>query len=68
MSDTMNAIVCYAPLDYRLEEVAMPKAGPGEVVIKVNACGVCASDIKCYLNNYTKMDAFPLKVPLIRGI
>lgn len=48
MSDTMNAIVCYAPLDYRLEEVAMPKAGPGEVVIKVNACGVCASDIKCY--------------------
>ena len=44
----MNAVVCYAPLDYRFEEVAMPKAGPGEVVIKVDSCGVCASDIKCY--------------------
>ena len=48
MSDTMCAIVCYAPLDYRLEDVAIPNAGPGEVVIKVNTCGVCASDIKCY--------------------
>ncbi len=48
MSETMRAIVCYAPLDYRLEEVPIPNAGPGEVVIQVNACGVCASDIKCY--------------------
>lgn len=48
MSETMRAIVCHAPLDYRLEEVPIPNAGPGEVVIQVNACGVCASDIKCY--------------------
>ena len=40
--------MCHEPWDYRLEEVPMPEAGPGEVVIKVNACGVCASDIKCY--------------------
>lgn len=44
----MQAIVCHAPLDYRLEEVPIPHAGLGEVIIKVNACGVCASDIKCY--------------------
>ena len=44
----MQAIVCHAPLDYRLEEVPIPHAGPGEIVIKVTACGVCASDIKCY--------------------
>ena len=48
MSETMRAIMCRAPMDYRLEDVAIPQAGPGEVVIKVNACGVCASDIKCY--------------------
>ena len=48
MSKTMRAIMCREPWDYRLEEVPMPEAGPGEVVIKVNACGVCASDIKCY--------------------
>jgi L-iditol 2-dehydrogenase len=40
MSKTMRAIMCRGPKDYRLEEVPMPHAGPGEVVIKVNACGV----------------------------
>jgi len=45
---TMLAVVCHAPYDYRLEELPVPKAGPGEVIIQVQACGVCASDIKCY--------------------
>lgn len=44
----MRAIMCREPWDYRLEEVPIPQADTGEVVIKVNACGVCASDIKCY--------------------
>ena len=48
MAKSMQAIVCHAPLDYRLEDVPIPHAGPGEVVIRVTACGVCASDIKCY--------------------
>jgi len=46
---TMQAVVCHGPQDYRLEEVETPQAGPGEVVIKVNAAGVCASDLKCYM-------------------
>jgi 2-desacetyl-2-hydroxyethyl bacteriochlorophyllide A dehydrogenase len=45
----MKAVVCHAPKDYRLEEVATPQAGPGEVVVRVEACGVCASDIKCFV-------------------
>lgn len=45
---TMKAIVAYAPGDYRLEEVPTPTAGPGEIVIKVEACGICAGDIKAY--------------------
>ena len=45
---TMPAVVCHGPYDYRLEEVPVPEAGPGEVVIHVQACGVCASDMKCY--------------------
>ena len=49
MSKTMRAIMCRGPLDYQLEDVPIPEAGPGEVVIKINACGVCASDIKCYI-------------------
>ena len=45
---TMKAVVCYGVRDYRLEDVPVPTAGPGETVVKVNDCGICASDIKCY--------------------
>ncbi len=45
---TMKAVVTYGPEDYRLEEVPTPQAGPGEVVIKVDHAGVCASDVKCF--------------------
>ena len=45
----MAAVVCHAPEDYRLEEMPVPEAGPGEVLVKVKSAGICASDLKCYL-------------------
>jgi erythritol/L-threitol dehydrogenase len=45
---TMKALVCHGPEDYRLEEVPVPRPGPGEALIKVEAAGICASDLKCY--------------------
>jgi len=48
MSQSMNAVICHAPHDYRYEDVPIPHADTGEIIIKVNACGVCASDIKCF--------------------
>jgi threonine dehydrogenase-like Zn-dependent dehydrogenase len=45
---TMQAVVCHGPEDYRLEEVAVPTRGPGEVLVAVEAVGICASDLKCY--------------------
>jgi threonine dehydrogenase-like Zn-dependent dehydrogenase len=44
----MKAIVAYAPGDYRLEEMETPIAEAGEILIKVEACGICAGDIKAY--------------------
>lgn len=44
----MNAVICYGPEDYRLEEVDVPVIGPGEVLVKILGAGICASDIKCY--------------------
>jgi len=44
----MKALVAHAPGDYRLEMIEVPTAGPGEIIIKVEACGVCAGDIKAY--------------------
>jgi len=45
---TMQAVVCYGPQDYRLEERPVPRPGPGEVLVKVKSVGICASDLKCY--------------------
>ncbi|HOL55866.1 MAG TPA: alcohol dehydrogenase catalytic domain-containing protein, partial [bacterium] len=44
----MKAIVTHGPFDYRLETVPDPVPGPEEVVIRVKASGLCASDMKCY--------------------
>lgn len=45
---TMSAVVAYAPGDYRLEEVSSPEISAGEILIKVEACGICAGDLKAY--------------------
>jgi len=42
----MRAARFYGPdVGIRIEEVPYPVAGPGEVVVKVAACGICASDV-----------------------
>ncbi len=33
------------PEDVRVDEIAVPEPGPGEVLVEVKACGVCASDL-----------------------
>jgi threonine dehydrogenase-like Zn-dependent dehydrogenase len=45
---TMKAVRVYGVEDYRLEEVPVPQAGPGEVLVCVLATGICASDVKTY--------------------
>ncbi len=41
----MKAAVLHGVNDLRWEEVATPRAGPGEVVIRVRAAGICGSDL-----------------------
>ena len=47
--ETMKALVCHGVEDYRLEEKPVPEPGPGEILVKVRHCGICASDAKCYI-------------------
>ncbi|MHB1314721.1 MAG: alcohol dehydrogenase catalytic domain-containing protein [Christensenellales bacterium] len=42
----MKALIAYAPNDYRLVEVPVPVLSEGEILIKVEACGICAGDLK----------------------
>jgi len=41
----MKAAVYYNLDDVRVEEVAKPKIGAGEILVQMKACGVCGSDL-----------------------
>ena len=43
---TMLALVARAQGQYALEEVPVPIPGSGEILLKVEACGICAGDVK----------------------
>ncbi|WP_067933293.1 MDR/zinc-dependent alcohol dehydrogenase-like family protein [Alicyclobacillus kakegawensis] len=69
--EKMKAVVCYAPGDYRLETVNVPRAGDGEIVIRVEACGICAGDVKAWQGapSFWGGDGQPqyIKAPMIPG-
>ena len=44
----MKAVVMEKPFELRVKELPTPKAKPGQVVIKVHACGICGSDVHGY--------------------
>lgn len=59
----MRAMVFHkAKEPLRLEEIAEPEPGPGEVLIRVEACGVCRTDLHIFDG-----DLSGPKVPLILG-
>jgi len=60
----MNAAVLHGKEDLRLERVAVPDAGPGEVVVKVGAALTCGTDLKIYRRGY---HAMMLKPPILFG-
>lgn len=45
MAETMRAAVYYRNDDVRIEEVAKPRAGAGELLIQTRASGICGSDV-----------------------
>jgi L-iditol 2-dehydrogenase len=45
---TMLAAVLYGREDLRLEEVPVPALGPADMLIRLDRCGVCGSDVRSY--------------------
>ena len=41
----MRVAMYYSNLDVRLEEMPQPEIGPGELLVKVEASGICGSDV-----------------------
>jgi L-iditol 2-dehydrogenase len=60
----MTAAVLYGKEDLRLERVAVPEAGPGELVVRVGAALTCGTDLKVYRRGY---HAMMLKPPMPFG-
>jgi erythritol/L-threitol dehydrogenase len=64
----MTAVVCHGPKDYRVEQIARPVAGPREMVIRIGACGICASDCKCWSGAKLFWGEDPwVKAPVVPG-
>jgi threonine dehydrogenase-like Zn-dependent dehydrogenase len=57
----MKAVVYYAPGDIRVEDVPKPQAGPDELLVKVDACAVCGTDLKSYKHGNPRIKA-PLTI------
>ena len=41
----MRVAVWYSNRDIRIEEMPVPQIGPGELLVRVEACGICGSDV-----------------------
>lgn len=46
MTDTMQAAVLTGPGALRIDAVPLPQPGPGEVRLRLEGCGVCASNVE----------------------
>src|ERR1700677_5110889 len=52
MPEQMTAAVLRGKEDLRVERVAVPIAGPGELVLRVGAALTCGTDLKVYRRGY----------------
>jgi L-iditol 2-dehydrogenase len=61
----MYAAVLHAPRDLRYEQVPVPSAGPGEVLVRITTNGLCGSDVHFYREG--KLGPFIVSKPYIPG-
>lgn len=61
-AELMRAVVYYGQMDVRAEDIPYPVCDAGELLIKVDACAVCGSDMKAYKSGNPRM-----KPPITMG-
>lgn len=44
-----NIAFMHGPKDLRIEEVELPELQPNQILVKTKACGICGSDVHCFL-------------------
>lgn len=63
----MKAIVIYGPGDIRCVETGKPVAGPGDVLTKVQYCGICGTDLSILSGDMTLIRDGRIKYPVRIG-
>ena len=58
----MQAIIYHAPGDIRVEDIPKPECGQGELLVRVDACAVCGTDLKSRQHGNPR-----IKAPLVMG-
>ena len=62
---TMRAAVIHAWNEVSVDEVPVPAIGPGEVLVRVRACGICPTDLRIVAGAYAPH--WPPALPFIYG-
>ncbi len=58
----MQAIVYHAPGDIRIVDIPKPVCGDGELLVRIDACAVCGTDLKSKFHGNPR-----IKAPLVMG-
>jgi len=61
----LKAVLLYGPKDLRIEDRPKPTIGPGEMLLRVRAVGVCGSDVHSYAHG--RIGPTVVRSPLILG-
>ena len=59
--DTMRANIFHAPQEFKVEEVARPRPGPGDALIRVTMTTICGTDVHIVKGEY------PVRPGLVLG-
>ncbi|GBR08524.1 zinc-dependent alcohol dehydrogenase [Acetobacter oeni] len=59
---TMQAAVLVAPERFEVREVPLPPVGPDDVLVRVDRCGICGTDVHIFHGHYAAD-----KIPFIPG-
>jgi L-iditol 2-dehydrogenase len=62
---TMKAAVLHGIDDLRVEEVPVPSLGPEDALVRVQACGICTSDVHYYVHG--RIGRYVVESPMIVG-
>lgn len=60
----MKAAMLYGVKDLRIEDVAVPRVGDGEVLVRVKTATTCGTDLKIFQRGYVERI---VKLPTIFG-